>query len=173
MRTIEITTLALVATGTLAATIALPATAQAQQAPPCSSGQVQVSNGGEQGASGHRDVVLVFSLAPGAEQCTLTGYPGVDSGAGGPLLHADRTLYGFMGGLRGPEVTPPTVTLSPSQPAYAVVEGAAVDPRGYQYLCPTYTDLQVTPPDTTETVTVPVNKLDTCALQIHPVNSQP
>ena len=173
MKTLKLTTLALVATGTVATTIALPATAQADQIPPCASGQVQVTNGGEEGASGHREVILMFSLAPGAEQCTLTGYPGVDSGAGGPLLHADRTLYGFMGGLRGPGVTPPTVTLSPSQPAYAVVEGAAVDPRGSDNECPTYTDLQVTPPDTTETVTVPVNRLDTCVLQIHPVNSQP
>jgi hypothetical protein len=167
----KITKLSLIATATVAAAIALPATAQADPTPPPgSSGQVQVSNSGQQGASGHREVTLMFSLALGAGPCTLTGYPGVDSGAGGPLIHAERTLSGFMGGLRGPAVTLPTITLSPSQPAYAVVEGAAVDKHDFQRLCPTYTDLQVTPPDTMDTVTVPV-AIDTCELQIHPVGS--
>jgi hypothetical protein len=115
-------------------------------------------------------VLLVFSLAPGAAPCTLTGYPGVDSGAGGPLLHADWTLSGYMGGV-GTE-TPPTVTVSPSQLAYAVVEGAAVDPGDPDRPCPTYTNLQVIPPDTTDAVTVPA-AIDTCGLQVHPVNSQP
>ena len=153
----------------VAATIALPGTAQADQTPPCASGQVQVTNDGRDSASGHREVTLMFSLAPGAAPCTLTGYPGVDSGAGGPLLHAKRTLSGFMGGLRGPAVTPPTITLSPSQPAYAVVEGVGFDIKTGSG-CPTYTDLQVTPPDTTDTVTVP-GGFDTCELEIHPVGS--
>jgi hypothetical protein len=95
------------------------------------------------------------------------GYPGVDSGAGGPLIHADRTLSGFMGGVGSP--IPPTITLLPSQPAYAVVEGVGFDPRTGSG-CPTYTDLQVTLPDTTQTVTVPTT-IDTCELQIHPVGS--
>jgi hypothetical protein len=166
-QTMNITTLAAIA----AATIAVPATAQADPTPPpCSSGTLQVSNGGDESASGHREVTLVFSLAPDARPCTLTGYPGVDSGAGGPLIHADRTLSGFLGGLRGPAVTPPTITVSPSRPAHAVVEGAAVDRRDFERKCPTYTDLQVTPPNTTDTVTVPAT-IDTCELQIHPVGS--
>jgi hypothetical protein len=115
-------------------------------------------------------VLLVFSLAPGAAPCMLTGYPGVDSGAGGPLLHAAWTPSGYMGGLR--TGTPPTVTVSPSQPAYAVVEGAAVDHGDPDRRCPTYTDLQVILPDTTDAVTVPA-VIDTCGLQVHPVNSQP
>jgi Protein of unknown function (DUF4232) len=160
---------ALIATAMVAAAIALPATAQAEPTPPCSSGHVQVSNGGQQAASGHREVTLTFSLAPEAAPCTLTGYPGVDSGAGGPMLHADRSLSGFMGGLR--VGTPPTVTLLPEQPVYAVVEGVAADRIDVYRKCPTYTDLQVTPPDTTETVTVPA-KIETCELQIHPVGSE-
>jgi hypothetical protein len=164
----KITKLSLIATATVAAAIALPAAAQADPTPPpCSSGQVQVSNSGHQSASGHREVTLMFSLAPGAGPCTLTGYPGVDSGAGGPLVHADRTLSGFMGGVR--TETPPTITLSPSQPAYAVVEGVGFDIKTGSG-CPTYTDLQVTPPDTIQTVTVPAS-IDTCELQIHPVGS--
>ena len=55
-----------------AATIAAPVTAHADSPAPCSDGQVQVSNGGQQAASGHRELVLVFSLAPGAQECSLT-----------------------------------------------------------------------------------------------------
>jgi hypothetical protein len=149
--------------------IALPAVAQADSPPACASGQVQVSNGGEQAAAGHRRVLLAFSLAPGAAPCTLTGYPAVNSGAGGPLLHADWTLFGYMGGAR--TETPPTVTVSPSQPAYAVVEGAAIDAADPNRKCPTYTDLQVIPPDTTDAFTVPA-AIDTCGLQVHPVNAE-
>jgi hypothetical protein len=109
-----------------ATSVALPATAHAEPTPTCSNGQVQVSNGGEHRGLGHRDVILTFSLFSGTAACTLTGYPGVDSGAGGPLVHAERTLTGYMGGIRGSD-TPPTITVSESQPAYAVVEGVAVD----------------------------------------------
>jgi hypothetical protein len=134
-------------------------------APPCGDGQVVVTASPTEAAVTHRAVTLTFSLAPGAGPCTLTGYPGVDSGAGGPLLQAKRTLSGYLGGLRGP--TLPTITLSRSQPAHAVVEGDAVDARGDQ--CPTYTNLRVTPPDT-ETVTVPAT-IDSCELQVHPMGS--
>ena len=68
----------------------------------------------QQSASGHREVVLKFVLAPGDQPCTLTGYPGVDTGDGGPLLHAERTLSGFQGGLRTDEL--PTVTVA-AEPA--------------------------------------------------------
>lgn len=148
---------------------ALPAVAHADRPQACAPGQVQVSNGGEQAAAGHRRVLLVFSLAPGAAPCTLTGYPGVSSGAGGPLLQADWTLSGYMGGVQTEK--PPVVTVAASQPAYAVVEGAAVDPGDADRPCPTYTDLQVIPPNTSDAVTIPVT-IDTCGLQVHPVNSQ-
>jgi len=131
-----------------AATIAAPVTAHADSPAPCSDGQVQVSNGGQQAASGHRELVLVFSLAPGAQECSLTGYPGVDSGAGGPLIHASRTMAGFMGGLRDTEV-PPTVPVTATAPARAVVEGVAVDKTDANRACPKYTQLLVTAPDTT------------------------
>jgi hypothetical protein len=164
----KIAILAAIAAATVAATIAVPAAAHSDPTSPCSDGQVQVSNGGVESASGHREVLLIFSLAPGAGPCTLTGYPGVDSGAGGPLIHATRTLSGFMGGVRTD--TLPTVAVSPSQPAYAVVEGVGFDPRDVDRSCPTYTDLRVTPPDTTDTVSVETH-IDTCQFQVHPVNS--
>jgi hypothetical protein len=152
-----------------AATMAAPVTAHADPPPPCSGGQVQVSNGGQQAASGHREIVLVFSLAPGAQECSLTGYPGVDSGAGGPLIHATRTMAGFMGGLHDTEV-PPTVPVTATAPARAVVEGVAVDRTDPNRACPKYTQLLVTAPDTTTAATVPVD-IDTCQLQVHPVDS--
>jgi hypothetical protein len=164
----KISILAATTTATIAATIAVPAAAHGDPTPPCSDGQVQVSSGGLESASGHREVTLIFGLTPGAAPCTLTGYPGVDSGAGGPPIHATRTLSGFMGGVRTD--TLPTVTVSPSQPASAVVEGVGFDPRDLNRSCPTYTDLRVTAPDTTHTVTVPAH-IDTCELQIHPVDA--
>ena len=167
MKITNLTMLAAIA----AATIALPATAHADELAPCSNGQVQVSNGGQQAASGHREIVLVFSLAPGAQECSLTGYPGVDSGAGGPLIHATRTTAGFMGGLRDTDV-PPTIPITATTPGRAVVEGVAVDRNDQTHTCPTYTELLVTAPDTTNAVTVPVD-IDTCELQVHPMGSGP
>ena len=142
--------------------------ADGDQPPPCASAQVAVTALPLRVGAGHRGVPLLFSLAPEAGACTLTGYPGVDSGAGGPLIHAGRTLRGYLGGLPGGVDIPPTVTLSPGHPALAVVEGLAVDADGNQ--CPTYTDLLVAAPDTTDTVTVPA-AIGTCQLQVHPVTT--
>lgn len=133
---------------------------------PCWSDQIAVTASPTQAAVGHRAATLVFSLAGGGEACTLTGYPGVDSGSGGPLIHAQPTLRGYMGGLPGGVEVPPTVILSLSTQAQAVVEGIAVDAGGNS--CPTYTDLLVNPPDTTVVLTVPVT-IDACGLQVHPV----
>jgi hypothetical protein len=153
---------------TAAATIGLPATAHAEPAQPCADGQIQVHNGGEYARTGHRAVVLNFTLAPGAQDCTLTGYPGVDSGAGGPLLHADRTLTGWMGGLDTDQL--PTLTVSKYQAATALVEGVAADRQDPERLCPTYRQLVVTPPDTTVATTIYID-MDTCELQVHPIGT--
>ena len=74
--------------------LAVPATARAEPAPPCSNGQVVVTAGKYSTGLGHRGLELVFSLAPGAQPCTLTGYPGVDSGSGGPLVRVITTNGG-------------------------------------------------------------------------------
>jgi Protein of unknown function (DUF4232) len=163
-------TFAAITSAVIAAIIAAPATAYADTAPSCVTGQVQASNGGQQAASGHRAVLLLFSLSTGGDPCTLTGYPWVDAREGGPLIHAEQTMSGFMGGVRTP--SPPIVTLSPSRPAYAVVEGVAVDASDPGHKCPTYTELQVMAPGTDETFTIGAD-IETCSLQIHPVNSQP
>ena len=138
------------------------------QPTPCWADQIAVSASPTQGAANHRRLTLIFTLAGGADPCTLTGYPGVDSGTGGPLVHAQPTLRGYMGGLPADIDVPPTVTLSLSTQGQAVVEGEAVDSSGNQ--CPTYTDLLVNPPDTTEVFTVPAT-IDSCVLEVHPLTA--
>lgn len=173
------TTQALTAVAAAAASAAVasvagvfPPAATADSPPPCASGQVTVHALPMLAGVGHRGVPLQFSLSPGSGACTLTGYPGVDSGASplmaAPLIHAERTMRGYLGGLPGDEDIPPTVTLLPGHPAQALVEGLAIDPDGNQ--CPTYTDLLVTAPDTTDTMTVPV-AIEACRLQVHPITS--
>jgi Protein of unknown function (DUF4232) len=117
---------------------------------------------------GHRALTLMFSLAGGAEPCTLTGYPAVDSGAGGPAIHATPTLRGYMGGLPASVDVPPTVILSISTQAQAIVEGMAIDANGNP--CASYTELRVNPPDTTMVFTVPAS-IDACELQVHPITA--
>jgi hypothetical protein len=143
-----------------------PPAESSDQPTPCWAEQIAVSASPTQGAVGHRALTLIFSLAGGAEPCTLTGYPGVDSGAGGPAIHAAPTLRGYLGGLPASVDVPPTVTLSISTQAQAIVEGIAVDGSGNP--CPSYTDLRVNPPDTTMVFTVPAS-IDACELQVHPL----
>ena len=152
-----------VARSRLGSALAIP---PVPQAPPCGSGQVVVTAERPLSGATHRGVRLTFTLAAGASPCTLTGYPGVDSGAGGPLLHAERTVSGYLGGL--PDDAPTTVTLSALHPAHAIVEGDAVDAAGNQ--CPTYTALLVTVPDTSDTSVV-ATTIDTCTLAVHPIGS--
>jgi Protein of unknown function (DUF4232) len=138
------------------------------QPAPCRSEQIAVSGSPTQGAVGHRSLALIFGLAGGAEPCTLTGYPAVDSGAGGPAIHAKPTPRGYMGGLPSSVDVPPTVIVSISAPAQAIVEGLAIDASGNP--CPSYTDLRVNPPDTLMVFTVPAD-IEACRLQVHPVTS--
>lgn len=135
---------------------------------PCWSDQIAVSASPAEAAVGHRAVTLMFTLAGGAEPCTLTGYAGVDSGTGGPLIHAQPTPRGYLGGLPAGVSAAPTVILSISTQGQAIVEGVAVDGEGNP--CPTYTDLLVNPPDTTNVVTVSAT-IEACELQVHPITA--
>lgn len=146
--------------------IAPPAWAAPTDPAPCPSGQLVVTAAGPEAAVGHRAVTLIFAAAPGAAPCTLTGYPTVESGSGGPPITAQPTLRGYMGGLPNSSNVPPTVTVSPSQRAEAVVEGMSVNSGGDP--CPNYTELSVTPPGGGESVTVAA-AIEGCQLQVHPV----
>ena len=134
---------------------------------PCWGEQISVTASPTEGAVGHRAVILTFSLV-GGEPCTLTGYPSVDSGAGGPVIHAEPTPRGYMGGLPPAVDVPPSVILSVSTQGQAIVEGMAVDGSGNA--CPSYTDLRVSPPDIGLVFTVPAT-IDACQLQVHPVTA--
>lgn len=67
---------------------------------------------------------------------------------------------------------PPTVTVTPTQPAQAVVEGDTANPDNVDVKYPTYSDLLVTAPDTTKTITVPAGIDGACHFQVHPLGSQ-
>lgn len=142
------------------------------EATPCWSDQIAVTASPVQGAVGHRALTLVFTLAGGGEPCTLSGYPGVDTGAGGPLLHAESTPRGYMGGLPATGDKPPIVTLSLSTRGQAIVESVALADGGADSggPCPTYTELLVNPPGTTAVLTVPAT-IDACLLQVHPITA--
>lgn len=146
--------------------IAPPAWAAPTDLEPCPAGQVTVTAAGPEAAVGHRGVTLIFAAAPGVAPCTLSGYPKVQSGSGGPPITAQPTPRGYMGGLPSGSDAQPTVTLSPSQRAEAVVDGMAVNAAGDP--CPSYTELSVTPPGGTEPVMVAA-AIDSCQLQVHPV----
>jgi hypothetical protein len=135
---------------------------------PCWPDQIAVDPSPTEGAVGHRALTLTFSLAGGGQACTLTGYPAVETSGGGPTIHAEPTPRGYMGGLPADVGVPPTVLLSLSTQAQAVVEGVAVDGRGDP--CPTYTELRVNPPGTTAVFTVPA-AIEACQLQVHPVTA--
>lgn len=136
------------------------------QPTPCWSDQIVVSASPVEAALGHRSLTLLFSLAGGAEPCTLTGYPGIDSGAGGPLIHAEPTPRGYMGGLPADTQDPPTAVVSLATQAQAIVESIAIGDDGNP--CPTYTGLLVNPPDTSLVYTVPTG-IEACWLQVHPI----
>jgi hypothetical protein len=134
---------------------------------PCWGEQVAVNASPTESAAGHRRVVLTFSLV-GGESCTLTGYPSVDSGTGGPTIHADTTPRGYMGGLPAGVDDPPNVILSVSTQGQAIVESTAADGGGSP--CPSYSNLRVSPPAITLAFTVPAT-IEACQLQVHPVTA--
>jgi hypothetical protein len=135
--------------------------------PSCVGSQLAVSSGPNLVATGHIDVVIVFTNTA-SEPCQLTGYPGVAAldAAGTQRAQADRTLNGFLGGV--PTGPPPLVTLARDQSASAIVEGSD-QPTGDGAACPSYPSLLVTPPNTTQSVTVAVGLPGCEPLQVHPV----
>jgi hypothetical protein len=99
------------------------------------------------------------------EPCALRAYPGVDGiGADGrPLVHAKRTMRGYLGGA----VSPETVPLGHGQIASALVEGLN-GPVAGSPPCPKYVAYLVTPPNETHSVRLP-SAYSMCNLEVHPV----
>ena len=117
---------------------------------------------------GHIGVIVVFTNTS-PQTCKLMGYPGVAglNAAGHQAVQAVRTLNGYMRVLPTGQ-GPPVVTLTTGESASAFVEGTDV-PTGNQTSCPTYPKLLVTPPNTTQQVTIDTSMPGCSPVQVHPV----
>ena len=129
----------------------------------CGDTALTVAAGGQQGATGHSSIVLLFTnRLPIA--CTVHGYPGLDalSSSGAVLAHATRTMSGFAGGAHAIAV----LTVAPGQTVSALAEWLNFNPVT-SGPCTTSASIAVTPANTADTVPLPVH-VTVCGLQIHP-----
>lgn len=147
----------------------LAAPASSQLGAGCTLDELQITTPGVQGAAGHQAAVLVFENH-GSRTCVLTGYPGVTAvnAAGQRAADAQRTPSGFAGGLASASEAPPVLHLAPGQKGSATVEGSSV-PSGGAAGCPTYAELDVTPPGETRSVRIQAGLPGCSPLQVHPV----
>jgi uncharacterized protein DUF4232 len=115
--------------------------------------------------SAHAGYLLTFTNT-GQIACRLAGYPAVAvlSSAGQPVLQANPTPSGYLGGVHG---SPTTVVIGTGQPASALLEGEQVDLRGER--CPARPGLAITPPRSTAPARLPMATTICGGVQIHPV----
>ncbi|MVU80354.1 DUF4232 domain-containing protein [Nocardia sp. ET3-3] len=133
----------------------------------CAPGQVDVTAKSMGAAMSHDGITLTFSIANPSQSCTLTGYPGMDEITDtGTVIHAERTLNGYVGGLPQGTTTPPTVVVKSGHPAHAIAEGTSCGPYGKPD--PKVVKTEVTPPNSTDTRVIDA-AVYTCTLKIHPV----
>lgn len=132
----------------------------------CAFSQLKVTASNDS-AAGHIGVILRYQNTS-TVTCTLQGYPGVAglNAAGQQVAQAKRSPNGSMPGIPT-GMSPPVVTLKTGQSASNFVEGSDV-PQGGSGACPTYPKLLVTPPNTTQQVTINTYMAG-CAFQVHPV----
>ena len=142
--------------------VAVPAATGATSVSECTTAQVHISLGTFQGGLGHGGWPIVFKNRGGI--CTLRGYPGVDglSASGAVVVHAKRTLYGYLGGTH----TIKTVTLAEGKTASAFLEGFNA-PTPHQP-CHPFKYLKITPPNQTKSVKIAAHD-SVCYPEIHPV----
>ncbi len=130
----------------------------------CANGQLAISAGPADGATGHDGYALLFRNTS-SRTCTLYGYPGFDAlRSGHAPVHAKRTLSGFMGGSRHGL---PTVRVRPGHSASARVEFTFLDSAHPSGNCPTASRIAVTAANTTRSVTL-TKTATICNLEIHP-----
>jgi hypothetical protein len=154
----------LAACGLVPAAIVLevPGVTGATSVSECTTAQLHLSLGAFQGGVGHGGRPIVFKNRGGI--CTLRGYPGVDglSASGAVVVHAKRTLYGYLGGTH----TIKTVTLAKGKTASAFFEGFNA-PAPHQ-TCHPFKYLKITPPNQTNSVKI-ASRDSVCYPEIHPV----
>jgi hypothetical protein len=137
----------------------------------CGSRDLKTAEGGGGAAMSHDGMVLIFTNVSG-HACTVQGYPGaslVDGSA--VLVNAARTLSGYIGD-GGRQLTgAPLVRLAPGASASATLEWDAN--AGEACYANDTGRLEVTPPDTTATVSLESTQVGSegvCAgFEIHPV----
>ncbi|MFJ9367184.1 hypothetical protein ACIRRA_22570 [Nocardia sp. NPDC101769] len=83
----------------------------------------------------------------------------------GTVIHADRTLNGYIGGLPAGTDTPPVVVKS-GHPAHAIAEGTSYGPSSKPD--PKIVKTEVAAPNSTDTRAIDATGY-TCPLKIHPV----
>jgi hypothetical protein len=159
-------------TATATATVDTTASSTAPQARSatvaagCTAAHTTVSLGATGAATGHLGITLLFHNS-GAAPCTLTGFPGAALTSRHRVLHARRTLRGFLGGLSPQARVIPGVRLAAGGYASALLEGEDVNAQT-NAACPSYSDLLVTPPN--QRVTARLHRsLEMCNPEIHPV----
>jgi hypothetical protein len=162
------------------ATSAAPPTVTVSSAKPthatlsqCTGAQLTIGGHFDEGgsAAGHERAILTFTNTS-ATTCTLYDYPGVDGTppypGPGQIEHFARSLRGMEGGLPDGSDVKPTLVLHHGTTVSAVIEASSV-PQGSFTDCTPFQNLKVTAPNTTVTVTVPINQLPSCNPQVHPV----
>jgi hypothetical protein len=102
----------------------------------------------------------------GTSSCSLNGYPGVAGldATGAQQDQAERTLAGYLGGIRSGRAS--RVTLAPGATASATIEASAA---GTGPECPAYPRVLVTPPNETHAVRLDWPNDGCTGLQVHPV----
>jgi hypothetical protein len=142
--------------------LAAPGATGATSASECTTAQLHLSLGTFQGGVGHGGWPIVFKNRGGI--CALRGYPGVDglSASGAVVVHAKRTLYGYLGGTH----TIKMVTLAKGKTASAFLEGFNA-PVAHQ-TCHPFKYLKITPPNQTNSVKI-ASRDSVCYPDIHPV----
>jgi Protein of unknown function (DUF4232) len=134
----------------------------------CAYGQLKISEGGGEGATGHIEIPLHFRNKSD-RVCEVRAYPGVAglNKHGKQVEQAKRTRRGFTGGV-APGHKIPTVVLEPGQEATAIVEGTDV-PVGHARKCRVLHGLLVTPPNDFKSVHLKHAPPDCSRIQVHPV----
>jgi hypothetical protein len=141
--------------------VTIPASSAGSSLPGCTTAQLRISLGQFNGGVGHGGYPILFKDL--GASCTLRGYPGVDglSASGATVVHAKRTLFGYLGGTR----TITTVTLTHGKSASALLEGLNASAPGQP--CHRFQKLEITPPNATTSVKLPAFSI--CYPEIHPV----
>ncbi|MFI7000743.1 DUF4232 domain-containing protein [Nocardia sp. NPDC050175] len=142
-----------------------PPSVGSKQVSPCAAGQLVLSATEVSPGSTHRGVQITVGLANGTPACEISGYPEIVADEGGPVIRADHTPRGYLGGLPPDRDAPPVVIMT-AAPAAAIVEGMAVDANGNS--CPTYTRLRVTPPNAPTPQPIAAT-ITACTLEVHPI----